>query len=77
MCRSGCNTKDCKSYADCCRNSGVRVAYTNSVNGWDGSKQKRWDNELNRYRGLVASGLEPAGTTHRDMDAAERTANAA
>jgi hypothetical protein len=51
----------------------MRVAYTNSANGWDATKQKRWDGELARYRDLRAAGIEPPGTTHRDMDLAERT----
>ena len=71
-CRSGCKTKDCGSYAACCRNSAPRVAYTNSANGWDASKQKRWDGELSRFRGLEAQGLEPPGTTHAEMDKYER-----
>jgi hypothetical protein len=74
-CRSGCPTQDHESYADCCRNSGLRVAYTNSANGWDATKQRRWDNELDRYGQLVKSGIQPPGTTHREMDAAERLAD--
>jgi hypothetical protein len=71
-CRSGCKTKDCASYAACCRNSAPRVAYANSANGYDATKQKKWDRELDRYRGLVSQGLEPSGTTHREMDTYER-----
>lgn len=51
------------------------MAYTNSANGWDLSKQKRWDGELSRFRSLEASGINPIGTTHAEMDRSERTAD--
>lgn len=74
-CRSGCPTPGIHlTYAECLRAAGTRVAYTNSVNGWDYSKQKRWDGELERYRTLSKSGLEPEGTTHRQMDRTEKAA---
>lgn len=65
----------CATYGEHLRNKGVRVAYTNSTNGQDASKQKRWDKELSRYRDLTASGVEPQGTTHADMDRAEKALN--
>jgi hypothetical protein len=74
MCSSGCPTQDHASYGECLRSKTARVAYANSVNGWDASKQKRWDGELSRYRDLVSQGLEPKGTTHREMDRAEKQA---
>jgi hypothetical protein len=54
----------------------VRISYTNSVSGQDYSKQKHWDRELSRYRDVTAQGIQPEGTTHRDMDRAERAAEA-
>lgn len=65
----------CPTYGAHLRNKGVRVAYTNSTNGWDATKQQKWDRELDRYRGLVKSGVEPSGTTHREMDRAEKALN--
>lgn len=62
----------CSSYGQHLRRKGIRVAYTNSTNGWDASKQKRWDGELQRYRDLSASGIDPDGTTHTEMDRTER-----
>ena len=73
-CRTGCPTQDHASYSECCRDSGIRVAYTASASGWDYTKQKRWDGELDRYRQLVKSGVQPEGTQHKDMDKAERAA---
>lgn len=74
-CRSGCPTQDHPSYAYCLRDAALRIAYTNSVNGWDYSKQQKWDKELSRFRDLRQSGVEPSGTTHREMDQAERVCN--
>jgi hypothetical protein len=74
-CTSGCPTRDHENYADCLRSKSLRVAYCNSAGGWDATKQKKWDNELSAYRGAVAEGLEPNGTTMRDIDAAKRKAD--
>lgn len=65
----------CTSYGQHLRNKGISVGYANSVKGWDYSKQQKWDRELSRYRDLTASGVEPEGTTHREMDQAERALN--
>jgi hypothetical protein len=54
----------------------MRVAYTNSTNGWDATKQKKWDNELQRFRNLEASGISPLGTTHAEMDRTEKIVEA-
>lgn len=74
-CRSGCPTQDHGTYGDCLRAASLRIAYTNSANGWDATKQKRWDGELQRYRDLRGQGIEPPGTTHREMDQAEKALN--
>jgi len=52
----------------------MRVAYANSVNGQDYTKQKKWDGELERFRSMEASGINPIGTTHKEMDRSERVA---
>lgn len=75
-CRSGCPTQDHKSYAECLRNSSVRVAYCASSKNMDYSAQKRWDNELSRYRELRARGVQPDGSTNFHMDRAERISDA-
>lgn len=71
-CRTGCKSKRCGSYAECLRTATLRVAYTNSANGYDYTKQKKWDGELDRFRTMEAAGLNPLGTTHREMDRTER-----
>jgi hypothetical protein len=65
------------SYGAYLRSKGVRVAYARSANGWDYTKQKRWDSELQAYRDAVGEGLDPTGTTMRDIDSARRKADEA
>lgn len=74
-CTAGCPTQDHSSYAECLRSKTPRVAYTNSANGWDLTKQKKWDGELARYRSLKAQGIEPSSTTHAGMDRDEKFLN--
>lgn len=71
-CRSGCPTQSCGSYAACLRSANLRVAYCNSTSGQDFSRQKRWDAELASYRSARAEGIEPAGTTQRQIDQARK-----
>jgi hypothetical protein len=67
----------CPSYGAHLRGKGIRVAYTNSANGWDKTKQDKWDGELSRFRSLEAQGIEPLGTTHAEMDRTMKTMDAA
>jgi hypothetical protein len=53
----------------------VRVAYCNSANGYDATKQKRWDAELASYRAARAEGIEPAGTTQKQIDLARKVSD--
>lgn len=71
-CRSGCPTQDHQSYIECLRDAGIRVAYCDSVNGWDATKQRNWDRELSDYRGALKEGMEPLGTDRRSIDSALR-----
>lgn len=52
----------------------MRVAYADSANGRDATKQKKWDGELSRFRDLESQGFSPIGTTHKEMDRSERLA---
>jgi hypothetical protein len=72
MCRSGCATQDHSSYGECLRAATVRVAYCNSAQGYDYSKQKSWDSELQAYRDARAQGIEPEGTDRRSIEEAVR-----
>jgi hypothetical protein len=50
------------------RDASIRVAYTNSANGWDKSKEDRWTKENDRYSDMLKAGIEPEGTTNAQMD---------
>lgn len=67
-CRTGCRTKDCKSYAECCRNSNVQVGpvWTNS---------KAIGKELNAYAEARRQGIQPAGTNLYQTEAAVRASD--
>lgn len=69
-CTSGCRTRDHDSYSECLRSKGTKVAYANSANNWDYTRQKKWDSELAYYRDTVAQGIQPSGTTRDKIDAA-------
>lgn len=69
-CRSGCPTRDHSSYAECLRSARVQVAYCDSVNRRDYTRQKRWDRELSDYRDCVRQGMNPAGTGRASIDEA-------
>jgi hypothetical protein len=74
-CRTGCPTKEHASWGECARDMNLRIAYANSANGWDLSKQKQWDKELADYRSAVAQGIQPANTDRRSIDRAVRISN--
>jgi len=61
-CRSGCPTQDHASYGECLRGAAIRIAYTNSVNGWDATREKRWRRENDLYADAVKQGIEPSST---------------
>lgn len=66
-CRTGCITKDHESYAACLRDAAPRVAYCNSAGGWDYTRQKTWDRELDAYRAAKAEGIQPETTRMADI----------
>jgi len=63
------------SYGAYLRGKSIRVAYTASAQGWDYSKQKRWDKELADYRAAVAQGIEPAGTDRASIEQAVKASD--
>lgn len=67
MCRTGCPTQTCGSYAACLKGAGIRIAYSNSARGLDATAQKRWDKELSDYRDARAQGIQPATTRTADI----------
>ena len=74
-CTTGCPTKNCESYAACLRGKSTKVAYANSAAGWDYTRQKKWDSELDLYRKARAEGIQPATTQRKDIEAAMRASD--
>lgn len=70
MCRSGCPTKNHRSYADCARglqiNTGVMLT----------SGQKEMNRELDAYEKARAEGIQPDGTKMHKVEAAKKMSDA-
>lgn len=75
-CASSCKTQDHATYGQCMRAKGVAVMGLEST-GQDFTRQKHWDRELQAYRDAVAEGLNPEGTTYKEIDAAKKAADLA
>lgn len=71
-CSSGCRTKAHRSYAECLKDKGTTTYLAAPSRGLDGSKQKRWDAELSRYRAARKEGIQPEGTTMAKVVEAQR-----
>ena len=70
-CRSGCKTQDHESYSDCLQDAGL--AFTGCFptrRGWDKSKEKKDDKEIQSYWDATRQGIEPRSTRQKDIDAA-------
>ena len=74
-CRAG-SAHEGMSYGECLRSQGLAVMGLEST-GNDYTKQKKWDRELQSYRDAKAEGIQPKGTTHRDIDLAKKNADLA
>lgn len=70
-CTSSCTTRDHATMGECLRSKGVRVAYCNSANNQDYTAQKKWDRNLDAYRELRKQGVQPSGSSPRQVRAAE------
>jgi hypothetical protein len=74
-CRTGCPTQDHDTWGECARDANLRIGYAASAKGWDLTKQKKWDRELEDYRSAVKQGIQPKGTDRRSIDNAVRISN--
>lgn len=78
-CRTGCLTKDHASWGDCLRASNIQMnagdaAGTMIASGWT---NKKWEGELKAYRDARAQGIQPDGTSTKQirkaLDISEKT----
>lgn len=75
-CTSGCPTQDCGSYAACLRRKSTGTWGVNISNGFEATKQTRWDRDLSAYRDARDSGIQPSGTDRESVDRALRLSDA-
>jgi hypothetical protein len=72
-CRSGCKTKDHTSWGECARAAQLHVAPAIQAI----PARRAWDAELHAYGEARRQGLQPKGTTMRQVQAAVEAADAA
>ncbi len=73
-CREGCRTKDCESYAACCRSATIEVAGTVASNL--GEVYDKTKGDLAAYRTARSYGIQPGGTTAAKVRQAEDASKA-
>lgn len=61
MCRTGCKSRDHKTWGECARSGRLNIGYC-GVGGGDATAQKKWDHELDMYRKARAEGIQPDST---------------
>lgn len=71
-CTSGCKTRDHESYHECLRAKNTTTYLAAPSRGLDGTTQKKWDAELDRYRHVRKLGIQPDGTKMSKVIEAER-----
>lgn len=69
--RCGCGS-GCKTFGQCVRNKSLRIAYCRSASGYDATRQQKWDAELAAYKAARSEGIQPEGTTMKQIDRARR-----
>jgi hypothetical protein len=65
-CSSSCESRDHATFGECMRAKHLQVAPIANLNG-----SRVWDAELNAYRKARAQGINPAGTTMKQVRDAE------
>lgn len=76
-CSSGCRTRSHRTYGECLKDKGTTTYLAAPSRGLDGSRQKQWDRELDRYRAARKQGIRPDGTKMAKIVEAERLSDAA
>lgn len=77
MCRSGCKTQNHATWGECLRDAGVRTYLASPSKGLDGTRQKKWDQELELYRHARRQGIQPDSTNRPDIERALKASDAA
>ena len=76
-CTTSCPHQNCPSYGACLRRKGLSVMGLESTNpSFTREASRKWDNELDAYAAARKEGLQPAGTSMKQVDDAKRAADA-
>ena len=73
-CRTGCKEKSHETYIECLQASNLQIN-TGDAGRAEGMSAKRWDGELKAYRDARAEGIQPAGTTMRQIVEAKKASD--
>lgn len=77
-CTYSCKTKDHESYGECIRqNTPMFVGVTPSKSGYDQTKVRADEKEIQSYWDATRQGIEPRSTKKADIDAAVQLSNEA
>jgi len=77
-CSISCKTQDHETYGDCLQSKGLGfVGVSPTRDGWDQTKVKADNKELNDYWAATKAGIEPRSTKQVDIDAAVKLSNEA
>lgn len=68
-CRTGCPTKDHRTWGECARAAELKVAYC-GIGGVSASEQRKWDNDLAAYKDARRQGIQPSSTRREAVDRA-------
>lgn len=74
-CRTGCPTQDHRSWGECARSSGLRVAWAASARGLDLTAERRHERELAEYGAARKQGIQPRSTKTADIRQAVEVSN--
>jgi len=75
-CTGGCATQDHRSYGECLKAKNVRPVALESIAADRGrDRQKAWDKELDYYEKVTKQGIQPSGTSTKQIAFAEKASN--
>jgi hypothetical protein len=72
VCRCNTNVGPHPTFGACMRYKSLKVGYCRSAAGWDATREKKWDAELDAYRAARAEGIQPDGTTMNKINNAKQ-----
>lgn len=74
-CSSSCPTKDHETYGQCMRSKGVRAVGVDISKGFEQSKERKWNRDLDAYADARRQGIQPASTNRSSVDEAVKLSN--